>query len=156
MCFTRFTLTQDGHAIGDFTGKELAVSTARQHAMDTGRPVSVVGHTASGSSKEAIFNPDGTNDKIWNIDRGRPLIPAFGQVYLNRGGGEYRCIDQMPITGTTYYNTSSGGSSGTIARFRNVKSGWTFFAKGVVQYIDGTIEWDHSSDGRFEKEEEQS
>lgn len=150
MHFTRFTVIQDGHSIGDFTVKELAVSTAKQHTVDTGKPVAVIAHTASGDSREAIFNPDGTNEKIWTIDKGRPLVPVFGQVYINRGGGGYRCIDRTPITGATYYN-SSGGSSDTIARFRNIKSGWTFFAKGIIQYIDGTIEWDHSSDGRFEE-----
>ena len=34
----RFTLTQNGHTIGSFTAMELAVSTARQHAADTGNP----------------------------------------------------------------------------------------------------------------------
>ena len=150
MNFTRFTLTQDGHAIGDFTVMELAISAATRHAADTGKPVTAVAHVASGGSKEAIFNPDGTNDKIWNIDKGRPLVPAFGQVYLNRGGGEYRCLSRTPMTGTTYYN-GAGGSSDTMALFQNVKSGWTFFAKGIIQYIDGTIEWDHSSDGHFEE-----
>lgn len=150
MRFTRFALTQDGHAIGDFTVMELAVSTATRHAADTRKPVTVVAHIASGGSKEAIFNPDGTNDKIWNIDKGCPLVPAFGKVYLNRGGGEYRCLSRTPLTGTTYYN-ASGGSSDTMALFRNVKSGWTFFAKGIIQYIDGTIEWDHSSDGHWGK-----
>ena len=154
MDFTRFTLTQDGHAIGDFTVMELAVGTATRHAADTGRPVTVVAHVAGGGSKDAIFNPDGTNDKIWNIDKGRPLVPAFRQVYLNRGGGEYRCLSRTPLTGTTYYN-ASGGSSDTMARFRNVASGWTFFAKGIIQYIDGTIEWEHSSDGHFETKEEE-
>ena len=67
MRFTRFTLMQDGHAIGDFTGKELAVSTARQHAMDTGRPVSVVGHV-DGGAREAIFTPDGTIEWDHSID----------------------------------------------------------------------------------------
>ena len=155
MRFTRFTLTQDGHAIGGFSVMELAVKAAKQHAVDTGKSVTVVAHIASGGSKEVIFNPDGTNDRIWNIDRGRPLIPVDGQIYLNRGGGEYRCIDQMPTAGTTYYN-ASGGSSSTAARFRNVRSGWTFTAKGIIQYIDGTIEWDHSSDGHFEKEGDQT
>ena len=143
----RFALTQDGHDIGGFTVMELAVGTAARRAADTGRPVTVTAHT-DGGSKEAVFNPDGTNDRIWSIDKGRPLVPAFGQVYRNRGGGEYRCIDRTPMTGTTYYN-ASGGSSDTMALFRNVESGWTFFAKGIIHYIDGTIEWDHSSDGHF-------
>ena len=27
-------------------------------------------------------------------------------------------------------------------------------AKGIIQYIDGTIEWDHSSDGHFANKDE--
>ena len=150
MNFTHFTLTQGGHAIGDFTAMELTVSTAKQHAADTGKPVTVVAHIEGGGTKEAVFNPDGTNDKIWNIDKGRPLVPAFGRVYLNRGGGKYRCMAQMPATGTEYYN-ASGGSSNAAAVFKNIASGWTFTAKGVIQYVDGTIEWDHSSDGHWEE-----
>ena len=150
MNFTRFTLTQGGHAIGDFTVMELAISAAKQHAADTGKSVTVVAHVAGGGSKATVFNPDGTNDKIWNIDKGRPLVPAFGRVYLNRGGGKYRCIDPAPTTGTTYYN-ASGGFSNTMARFQNIESGWTFTAKGIIQYVDGTIEWDHSSDGHWEE-----
>ena len=153
MCFTHFTVIQNGWTIGGFTAKEMAVSTAKQHAVDTGKPVTVVAHVAGGGSREAIFNSDGTNDKIWNIDKGRPLVPSFGQVYVNRGGGEYCCIDRRPMTGTTYYN-QAGGSSDTIARFRNVRSDWIFTAKGIIQYIDGTIEWDHSSDGHFANKDE--
>ena len=152
MRFTHFTLKQDGAFIGCSTVLQQAVSEARQHAVDTGKPVTVMAHIDGGGTKEAIFHPNGTNDKIWNIDKGRPLVPSFGQVYVNRGGGEYRCIDRRPMTGTTYYN-QAGGSSDTIARFRNVRSDWIFTAKGIIQYIDGTIEWDHSSDGYFNDKE---
>ena len=48
---------------------------------------------------------------------------------------------------------AAGCSSSTTALFQNVKSGWTFTAKGVIQYVDGTIEWDHSSDGCFKEVE---
>lgn len=34
------------------------------------------------------------------------------------------------------------------------KSRWCFKAVNVVQYIDGTIEWAYSLDGRFHKDEE--
>ena len=60
MCFTRFTVIQNGWTIGGFTAKEMAVSTAKQHAVDTGKPVTVVAHVAGGGSREAIFNSDGT------------------------------------------------------------------------------------------------
>ncbi len=149
MHVTHFTLTQDGQDIGSVAVSEQAVNAARTRAKDTGRPVSVVAHLDDGRTRETIFNPDGTNENIWLIDKGRPLVPTAGQVYLNRAGGEYHCLNPMPATGALYYNRS-GGSSDTAALFRNVKSGWTFVAKGIIQYIDGTIEWDHSTDGRFE------
>ena len=34
------------------------------------------------------------------------------------------------------------------------KSRWCFKAVNVVQYIDGTIEWAYSLDGRLHKDEE--
>ena len=149
MRFTRFTLMQDGQHVGSAAIREQAVNAAKGHAARTGRPVTVVGHVAGGGAKEAIFNPDGTNDKIWNIDKGQPLTPTVGQVYANRGGGEYRCLVLVTEHGTLYFNPG-GGSSSTSGVFQNVKSGWTFTAKGIIQYIDGTIEWDHSSDGHFD------
>ena len=105
-------------------------------------------------TRKAVFNPDGTNDKIWNIDKGQPLTPTVGQVYVNRGGGRYLCRALVTDHGTQYFN-AAGCSSSTIAVFRNVKSGWTFTAKGVIQYVDGTIEWDHSSDGCFKEVEDE-
>ena len=84
------------------------------------------------------------------IDKGRPLVPTVGQVYINRGGGEYRCIAQRAVAGPVYYN-ALGGSSSTSGVFQNIESGWTFTAKGIIQYTNGTIEWDHSCDGRFEE-----
>lgn len=152
MRFTHFTLKQDGAFIGSSTVLQQAVSEARQHAVDTGKPVTVMAHIDGGGTKEAIFHPNGTNDKIWNIDKGRPLAPTVGQVYVNRGGGRYLCRALVTDHGTQYFNAASCSSS-TTALFQNVKSGWTFTAKGVIQYVDGTIEWDHSSDGCFKEVE---
>ncbi len=79
----------------------------------------------------------GVANKIEKAEVGRlkavPLVP--GHVYVNRGGGEFRC-ERITVTGTY---------------FVNVKSGWRFKAVGVVMYDDGTIEWDYSTDGRFIK-----
>lgn len=152
MRFTHFTLKQDGAFIGSSTVLQQAVSEARQHAVDTGKPVTVMAHIDGGGTKEAIFHPNGTNDKIWNIDKGQPLTPTVGQVYVNRGGGRYLCRALVTDHGTQYFN-AAGCSSSTTALFQNVKSGWTFTAKGVIQYVDGTIEWDHSSDGCFKEVE---
>lgn len=152
MEFTHFTLLQDGKFIGSSTVLQQAVIAATRHAADTGRPVTVMAHIDGGGSRKAVFNPDGTNEHIWDIDKGQPLTPAVGQVYTNRGGGKYLCRALMTEYGIAYFNPG-GGYSSTTAMFRNVKSGWTFTAKGIIQYVDGTIEWDHSCDGRFEEKE---
>lgn len=91
---------------------------------------------------------DGSNENISAIDKGEPLTPVAGQVYTNRGGGQYLCLAPGPDCGTVYYN-QLGGSSRVSAIFQNTKSGWTFTSKGLMQYLDRTIEWDHSSDGHF-------
>jgi len=149
MRITHLTITQDGQVITATKSKEGAVSAAQARAKMTGTPVSVVAHLDDGRDREVIFNPDGTNEKIWDIDRGQRLEPAVGQVYTNRGGGQYRCIAPA-ADGPTFYN-AAGGFSNASGVFQNIKSGWTFTAKGVIQYIDGTIEWDHSIGGRFER-----
>lgn len=149
MHFTHFTITQEGKFIGSSTVLQQAVIAATRHAADTGSPVTVMAHIDGGGTRKAIFNSDGTNEHIWNIDKGRPLAPTVGRVYVNRGGGRYLCRALVTEYGMMYFNPA-GGSSSTAAMFRNVKSGWTFTAKGIIQYVDGTIEWDHSSDGHFE------
>lgn len=151
MEFTHFTLLQGGKFVGSSTGLEQAVIAAMRHAADTGKPVTVMAHIDGGGTKEAIINPDGTNEHIWAIDKGKPLAPTVGQVYVNRGGGRYHCLALVTEYGTVYHNPL-GGSSSTAGVFRNVKSGWTFTAKGIIQYVDGTIEWDHSCDGRFKED----
>lgn len=152
MRFTHFTITQDGRFVGSSAVMEQAVNEAARRAADTGKPVSVIAHIEGGGTREAVFHPNGTNEKIWLIDKGKPLVPTVGQVYANRGGGEFLCLGRMTDMGIVYYNPY-GGSSRTAGVFRNVKSGWTFTAKGIIQYADGTIEWDHSTDGRFEAPE---
>lgn len=152
MEFTHFIITQDGGSAGSFPDLEQAAAAAARRAADTGKPVTVTAHTRGGGSREAVFNPDGTNERIWNIDKGRSLSPTVGEVYVNRGGGRYRCLTLVAERIPVYYN-QAGGSSGTAAVFRNVKSGWTFTAKGIIQYVDGSIEWDHSCGGRFEDKE---
>lgn len=149
MRITNFTISQDGLFIGNSTVREQTVNAATRHAIDTGKPVSLSVHVEGGGTEVVTFNPDGTNENIWAIDKGQPLTPTVGQVYTNRGGGRYRCIARMEKAVTTYFNPA-GDSSDTSGIFRNVKSGWTFTAKGIIQYIDGSIEWNHSTDGRFE------
>ena len=149
MRITRLTLTQEGRKIGTATVKELAVNMAKNLSAETGKPVSVIAHMDNGSERTVIFNPDGTNEKIWVIDKGQRMEPVVGQVYTNRGGGRFRCIAQA-AAGPMFYN-AAGDFSNASGVFQNIGSGWTFTAKGIIQYIDGTIEWDHSVGGRFEE-----
>ncbi len=67
--------------------------------------------------------------------KGKRITPERGKIYKNRGGGEYLCIR---------------GLDGD-AIMRNVASGWMFWANGVTQYEDGSIEWDYSTDGHWEE-----
>lgn len=66
----------------------------------------------------------------------KPFDPVPGKVYRKRGGGEYICV-------TPLHMPYPAGE----ARMRNLKTGWTFRAMGVVLYEDGTIEWDYSRGG---------
>jgi len=149
MRITHLTITQDGQYIGETFIKERAVNAARIRAAETGKPVSVTARLEDGRDREVVFNPDGTNERIWAIDKGQRLEPVVGQVYTNRGGGKYRCIAPA-AAGPMFYN-ASGGFSNASGVFQNIESGWTFTAKGVIQYIDGTIEWDHSVGGTFKE-----
>ena len=60
-----------------------------------------------------------------------------GIVYENEGGGFFRCLRSDPTV--------------TAAIIQNIKSGWTFMAHGIGIYIDGRIDWDYSTGGRFEE-----
>lgn len=146
-----FTISQDGQALKTFpdTEKERAVSVAKAFAATTEKDVVITAHLDAKTDRDVVFHPDGTNEKIWIIDMGKRMEPVVGQVYINRGGGRFRCIAPAD-DGPTFYN-AAGGRSNASGVFQNIKSGWTFTAKGVIQYIDGTIEWDHSVDGRFEE-----
>lgn len=143
-----YIVAQDQKTIRRCVSREEAVSAAIAQAKDSGRPVSIIVQYSAGQSEEIIFNPDGTNKNIWKIDPGHSFTPQENQVYVNCGGGQFRCIANMD-DGTTYYN-GAGASSRIVAEFQNIVSGWTFVAKGIIQFIDGTIEWDHSCNGRFE------
>ena len=152
MKITQLTITQGDQVLKTFsdTEKDRAVSTAKALAATTGKPVSVMARLDDGSDREVIFNPDGSNERIWAIDKGHRLVPVVGQIYTNRGGGKYRCLMRKVERGTVYCN-AHGGASNTGGVFQNTENGWTFTAKGIVQYIDGTIEWDHSVGGTFEE-----
>ena len=67
--------------------------------------------------------------------QGKRITPEQGKVYQNKGGGEFLCIQ------------SFDGD----AIMQNTASRWTFKAHGVTQYEDGTVEWDYSTRGHFER-----
>ena len=82
-------------------------------------------------------------------DCGLPLSPTVGQTYRNRNGCEYFCLGKDTAHGMIDY-VVPGLVGLPNGRFRNMRSGWTFVAKDIVMYADGTIEWGRSLDGRFE------
>ena len=69
----------------------------------------------------------------------KPFDPVPGKVYRNRYGGIFACVSHPNLP-----------YSPGVARMRNVKTGWTFRAVGIVLYEDGTIEWDYSTGGYFD------
>lgn len=151
MRITHLTISQDGQPLKTFsnTEKERAVSTAKALAATTDKDVTITAHLDAATGRDVVFHPDGTNERIWRIDKGQRMEPVVGQVYTNRGGGRFRCIAPA-AAGPMFYN-AGGGFSNASGVFQNIESGWTFTAKGLIQYIDGTIEWDHSVGGTFKK-----
>lgn len=59
------------------------------------------------------------------------ITPEQGKLYSNKGGGKFFCLNNI----------------GWDAIMINVSSYWCFKAHGVVQYEDGSIEWDCSTEG---------
>lgn len=57
-----------------------------------------------------------------------------GNIYENKGGGRFLCLE----------STERG-----ITTLRNIASSWTLRAHCVTKYDDGKIEWDFSSGGYF-------
>ena len=83
---------------------------------------------------------------------GKSFKPEVGQVYENRGGGYFKCIGEAYEDDTPFFH--GGGNSRYCAEMQSTRSGWTFLAKGIIQYADGKIEWDHSVGGYFDRTEE--
>ncbi len=67
------------------------------------------------------------------------ILAEPGKIYRNKGGGDYLCIR----------------NEGENAIMRHVVTGWTLKANGIIQYEDGTIEWDYSTEGHFENKRDQ-
>lgn len=70
----------------------------------------------------------------------KPFTPQPGTGYWNQGGGTFDCLSVL---------------DDGRAVMRNRASGWTLTAHGVGIYDDGSIDWDYSTDGRFEEKQGQ-
>lgn len=57
-----------------------------------------------------------------------------GKVYLNHNGSTYLCTRRIDAETAVMVRQSDG---------------WTLVAHRTRQYKDGTIEWDHSTDGHW-------
>lgn len=79
-------------------------------------------------------------------DERKPFAPVFGEVYVNKNGSTYRCIDRVPPEMRT--DPCNALMQSTIVASWGA---WTFMAKGICVYPGGSIEWDHSVGGTFEK-----
>lgn len=73
------------------------------------------------------------------LDKRTAFTPKVGEVYENYGGRTFRCLAVIGLHKAIMQNTNSL---------------WTFQANGCGMYEDGTIDWDYSTGGYFEKEEE--
>ena len=76
------------------------------------------------------------------------IVPVVGRVYTNRNGGDYLC------TGNCFYfseeqERQSVALGEHIAYMKRVKDEWSLSAHDVIQYADGTIEWNYSTGGHF-------
>ena len=56
---------------------------------------------------------------------------------------------EVDRTGFSGYYPRDTTDLSYCARMINTKTGWTLTAHGLVQYEDGTIEWDYSTGGYF-------
>lgn len=76
------------------------------------------------------------------------IIPVIGQIYRNRNGGDYLCTrNQFYFSKEQECRSLALGEH--TAYMERVKDGWKLDAHGVVQYEDGTIEWNYSTGGYF-------
>lgn len=144
-----FKVVQEDEVIATTTNKVIAINTAKAQAKTTGKPTSIIAEFPGKPDQTVLFYPDGSSQDIWRIDEGERFEPIVGQVYANRGGGQYLCMGKPPRDNESMNcgMAETGRRISTV--FRNVSSGWTFTARNVIRYVDGTIEWDHSIDGRF-------
>ena len=76
------------------------------------------------------------------------IVPVVGRVYTNRNGGDYLCTGNLLYLSKEEEHRSLALGE-HIAYMERVKDGWSLSAHGVVQYENGTIEWNYSTGGHF-------
>lgn len=79
------------------------------------------------------------------IENRKSFAPVFGNVYESEGGGEYRCIDPVPLDHRSDPCDALMQST-TVTTW----GAWTFMAKGVHIYPNGKIDWNYSTGGAWE------
>lgn len=67
------------------------------------------------------------------------FTPTPGEVYRLQNSSEYKCL-------------CVAANIPHQAILQNTTSRWTFLAQGIGRYENGSIDWDYSIGGRFEKE----
>lgn len=67
----------------------------------------------------------------------KPFTPQSGTGYRNQGGGNFVCI--------------AATEQNDVFIMQNQESGWTLDAHGIGIYDDGSIDWDYSTGGHFER-----
>ena len=70
----------------------------------------------------------------------KPFTPKPGETYRNHGGGSFKCLGTPDQAGAF--------------PMRNTASGWTLQAHGVGIYDDGSIDWDYSTGGYFQTDDQ--
>lgn len=84
--------------------------------------------------------------------RGTYIMPVVGQIYVNRNGNEYCCMEN-----TDYPNPDDMQKAVALGEHRasmvRMKDGWSIQVCGLQQYDDGAVEWNYSTNGAFRPED---
>lgn len=84
--------------------------------------------------------------------KGIYIMPVVGQVYVNRNGNKYCCMDN-----TAYPSPDDMQKAVALGEHRafmvRMKDGWSIQVCGLQQYGDGAVEWNYSTNGAFRPED---
>lgn len=79
------------------------------------------------------------------------IMPAVGQIYSNRNGGQYRCTGSAAYADDVQRDRAVALGEHRASMLR-LSDGWLVEVHGLHQYEDGTVEWNRSSGGSFQSE----